>query len=318
VKEMKWLFKLIVVMLFLGATLVAVGLFMGIDIDGLQNYLSDNESFGEQIEYITETEIQEINFDLDTRDVVFYLTDEDHIRILYYEKDSDTWTISESSGVFYVDQDEKPRAWFFFRFPARTYRQVEVHVPKDLSLDLKIKTKTGTIKVEFTEFQNYGVVSLESNTGSIHASKINATRLNAKTDTGSVNLTNVDVEQAVTINSSTGSVNAKFVNADQLTMRTSTGSAKLEDSIIVNQAKLTVSTGSIQVSRSTASNFELISSTGDISFTIVNQVSYAYDLTVSTGSVRVLGNNQGKSHRTNDGDIEVYAKTSTGNIRILP
>lgn len=314
---MKWLFKLIIFMFLLGVTLVAVGLFMGIDIDGLQNYLSDDEMYGEQLEYVTESEIQEIIFDLDTRDVVFSLTDEANIKILYYEKESDTWSITENNGVFRVDQDEKPKAWFFFRFPARTYRQIEVHVPKELSLDLFIKTKTGTIKVEFNDIQNYGEVELQSNTGSISVSKLNVTSLKADTDTGSVNVKEVSSEDAINMKSSTGSVTAKVVSASQISMRTSTGSARLEDATITNLALLKVSTGSVTVLRSTASSFDLTSSTGDVNFTVVDSVLYEYDLSVSTGSVRVLGNNQGKTHVTSNGDVKIYARTSTGSIRIL-
>jgi DUF4097 and DUF4098 domain-containing protein YvlB len=314
---MKWLFKSIVLMLFLGVTLVVIGLFMGIDMNGLQNYLSENESFSDQIEYITDSEILELNFDLDSRDIILYLTDDPNIRILYFEKESDTWTITEDDGVFFVKQEEKPRAWFLFRIPTRTYRQMKVYIPKEITLDLKIVTKTGSIQFETDEVQNYGVVHLESNTGNIITTRMNASRFTAKTDTGSVNVAILNVEQAVSISSSTGTVDARFIIADKITMKTSTGDARLENSQITNQAKISVSTGSIHVKLSTAASFDLTSSTGDVSFKIVNGVTYQYDLSVSTGTVRVFGESQGKKHKTSVGDVPIYGKTSTGNIYII-
>jgi len=313
---MKWIFRTIGVILMVGVLLLMAGFLMGMDLMNLQSYLTDDTSFGEQIEYVNLSEIETIQFNFDTRDIVIRHHDDEMIKVLYYTHDKETWTISETNGVLVMTQEEKVRQWFFFRFPSKTYRSVELYLPEGANVSMTLMTHTGTIKTEFENTQSYRMVQFESSTGSIVAQKFEAQKFSAKTQTGSVKLTEIVSIERINAISSTGSVILKSVHANGITMKTSTGSAEIEDSVSTQSVLITVSTGDIKVKSTEATSFDLTSSTGNVTFTVMTHITYRYDLSVSTGSISVLGDQQGKSHITHTGDISITAQTSTGSIRI--
>lgn len=300
----------------IGILLIMAGLVMGIDVVNLRSYLSNDYAYGDQQTYVTETAIESITFDLDTRDIVIRHHESETFIIHYYQHDKETWTIEETNGVFYVKQKEDVRQWFFFRFPAKTYRSIELYVPHGADLSLLLKTQTGSIKTEFEDPQDYRNVLFESSTGSITVHKVSAQKFTAKTQTGSVDLRDIVSVERIYAQSSTGSVTVKNVTASGITIKTDTGSALLESSQSTESVSVRVSTGDVVVKSTEAPSFDLASSTGDISFTALLNVDYSMDLSVSTGSIRVFGDAQGKNYVRTSGDVSIVAKTSTGSIRI--
>jgi len=336
---MKFLVKLLLVILVLGLVLAAAGFFMGMNIAELETFFDDNDSYGEQIVLTIDDELDELIINASTRHIHLIVTTENYMTIKYYKHDRDTFTFPDNGvGSYELVQKEKYSFFNFalFKTVSKDRLTIEIEMPEPWLLDLELSTHVGEIKLDHETVTTHKNLVLDSNTGSIYVKNAIIDSFHGDVDTGAITLINVTVDGNVYAKSSTGKVTLNTVTANNIDLSTSTGSIEITNMIAndldanVSTGRITASeldlsgdlvlktsTGSIILSRFVADSIKLSTSTGEMKVTVQSLALYNFDLKTSTGKVYVDGNNQGTRHTTSSGTIDLDATASTGDIRII-
>ncbi|HAX02124.1 MAG: hypothetical protein A2Y45_09760 [Tenericutes bacterium GWC2_34_14] len=336
---MRVLTKILGGFILLGLILAVVGFFMGLEFSSLGAFFSDEESYGEMITVTHSEEINELNVNVETRDVILHYVEETEMTITYYKHETkDTWVFDGTNeGIYSFEQDEKAQLFgvWNFKFTPRELTEVHVYMPSTWVLDLNVESAVGSIKLEQDVTVDLLYVELISHTGSIILENTNVKSLSLHTDTGGIVVTNVVSEEEIGLSSNTGSVTLTNVTGTAISINTDTGSAKLSEVtgtgliVEVGTGDIKVSnsafsgnlildtvTGYIEVSHVTGTSFELDSATGDVIFTASDLSLYRYDLRTTTGDITVDGQDQGTRHSTSTGSILIKVSVDTGDIEI--
>lgn len=336
---MKFLVKLLLIILVLGLVLAAAGFFMGMNIEELETFFDDNDSYGEQIVLTIDDELHELIIDADTRHINLSVTTETSMTIKYYKHDRDTFTFPDNGiGSYELVQDEKFEFFSFVRFKtvSKDRLTIEIEMPETWLLDLELSTKIGAIKLEHDAVVTYKNIDINSNTGSIDLLNVSADSFVGHVDTGAISLTNaffvgnVLAESSTgtiklntvsgvnfDLSTSTGSVQATSITGNDLDAHVSTGRITASDLTLTGDLKLNTSTGDLILSDFSADSITLSTSTGEMKVTVQALNLYNFDLKTSTGKVYVDGDNQGTRHTSSSGTIDLNATASTGDIRII-
>jgi len=336
---MKILVKLLLIILILGLVLATAGFFMGMNIEELQTFFDDNDSYGDQIVLTIDDELNELIIDAETRHIHLMVTTENYMTIKYYEHNRDTFTFPNNGvGSYELVQKEKFNFFNFtlFKTVSKDRLTIEIEMPETWLLDLELSTNVGEIKIDHESVITHKSLNLDSNTGSIFVKNVTIDSFVGDVDTGSITLINATVNGNVFAKSSTGKVTLNKVIGTDFNLSTSTGSIELTDvtsndldatvstgritASILNldgDLKLRTSTGNIILSLFVADSIKLSTSTGEMKITVESLTPYNLDLNTSTGKVFVDGNNQGTRHTSSSGTIDLEATASTGDIRII-
>lgn len=333
---MKFLIKLVLLIFFVGLILTAVAFFGGVNLGNIGDYFVDDEDYGDPIEFVMSEPIDTLDIDLENRNIVVTQTTGDDIIVTYHKHEKDTWSLSETGGIFTITQTTKPVFFNWFQFKTASYEVMTVYVeiPADLVLDYALDSNVGDIIYiegpdtisDFNANSNTGEVRIENaemdqlivrmNTGSITLSDLVVHGdIDATTDTGSIELENVSADELL-FDTDTGRVEMNNVSANQLDAQSDTGRIEMNDSTILGLVVLSTSTGNVTITDSVATGFDLSSSTGSIRFTSATHLDLRYDLDTSVGNILVNGDDQGTKHSTSTGTILLKARVSTGNITV--
>lgn len=336
---MKFIVKLLVVILIFGLVLATAGFFMGMNVEELETFFDDNDSYGDQIVLTINDEINELIINAETRHIHLKVTEEDYMTIKYYKHEKDTFTFP-NNGINSYELIQKERFNFFnfvlFKTVSKDRLTIEIEIPNTWILDLELSTNVGEIKLDYETVINHKNLNLISNTGSIYVKNVNIDSFKGDVDTGSITLVNVNVIGNIEGKSSTGKITLNEVTASNSDLTTSTGSIELtkiqgNDLVAeVSTGRITASnldltgdltfktsTGDIILSLFEADSIRLTTSTGEMKVTVVSLAIYNFDLRTSTGKVFVDGDNQGTRHTSSSGTIDLDATASTGDIKII-
>jgi DUF4097 and DUF4098 domain-containing protein YvlB len=336
---MKVLTKILGLFILVGLILAVVGFFMGLEFSSLGAFFSDEESYGEMITVTHSEAINELNIDVETRDIILHHVEETEMTITYYKhKTKDTWVFDGTNeGIYSFEQDEKEQLFSFwnFKFTPRELTEVHVYIPTTWVIDLNVESAVGSIKLEQDITVDLLYVELVSHTGSIILENANVKSLSLHTDTGGIVVKNVVSEEEIGLSSNTGSVTLTNITGTAISIYTDTGSAKLSEVsgtgliVEVGTGKIQVSnsafsghlildtaTGDIDIYHVTGTSFEMDSATGDVTFTASDLSLYRYDLRTTTGDITIDGQDQGTRHSTTTGSILIKASVDTGDIEI--
>lgn len=332
---MKVLSKILGVLILLGLVMAVAAFFMGLDIAGLRGFFNDDESYGEMLTETTSEVIDTISIDVDTRSIVIHKVESDVINVTYYAHESrDTWTFDVIDGAYVITQEEKVN-FINYKFVSEEIRTVHLYIPEDILFTMNIETSVGAVRLQFDEVVTFDELQLSSKTGSVYVKNVITPSLHATTDTGSIIIQAVVSSGAIVADSDTGSLSFTDVAATSFQLSGDTGSmvltriegnsldatvdtgrVTLTDSELIDDVTISTSTGDISITNTDASSFDLSSSTGDVKFTSATHSDYRYDLTTSTGTIRIDGANQGERHSTTTGTIFIKVNVRTGNITI--
>ncbi|MCD4827316.1 MAG: DUF4097 domain-containing protein [Acholeplasmataceae bacterium] len=314
---MKIFNRIILLVFVIGVSLVAVAFSQGLDLRNLGDFFIDDEAYGDQIEYVSTTVIDEININVDTRHIIVKESETDDLYLTYYSKEDDTWTINESNGVLSLIQKSQPTSfsWFKFKFGSYEVMSLTLFIPSDLSLDYTLLSDTGEIKyIDGPSQANH--VNVETDTGSIKLENIDLNSLSVKVDTGTVRVKDLNTLQDIDVLVDTGSVYVDEVTSNNLDIYTNTGSIIVTNSFISALMDLETDTGSINVEESSANAYDLRSDLGSVDFEHSTLANMSCDLQTDTGSIRVNGDAQGKTYRLTNGSIMLNIEVDTGSITV--
>lgn len=293
------IFKVLIVsILIIGIVAVVGGFALGANMSGVFDGLNQRDDYVEQDTLYFDENISQIDIDVETRNIMISSSDVDQISIDHYRKDDDTWVIEIVDGVLTISQDEPNQVfgWFNFGFFVGDYRDVEIIIPEDYTFSLDVVTNTGTINLKDIDASN---IDLESDTGAVKVENIKTQSLVMDTDTGRVVIDEVVATTSIIASTSTGS-------ADVLNVET----PKID---------ISVNTGSIDVENLEANQIDLESNTGSIDIKGINMTNRTTKLKTDTGSVKVNGQDQGKTYQVNFANSNSFylnAETDTGSIKI--
>ena len=336
---MKFLVKLLLIIMVLGLVLAAAGFFMGMNIEELETFFDDNDSYGEMIVLTIDDELNELIIDADTRHINLTTTTESSMTIKYYKHDRDTFTFPNNGiGSYELIQDEKFEFFSFVRFKtvSKDRLTIEIELPETWLVDLELSTKIGAITLEHDTQFTYKNLDINSNTGSISVENVVADSFVGHVDTGAITLRNASINGNVLAESSTGTITLNTVSGVNFDLSTSTGSIQAtgitgndldadvstgrvtaSDLTLTGDLKLNTSTGDLILSDFIADSITLSTSTGEMKVTVETVSLYNFDLKTSTGKVYVDGDNQGTRHTSSSGTVDLDATASTGDIRII-
>ena len=336
---MKFLVKVLLIIFVLGLVLSAAGFFMGMNLEEMQTFFDDNESYGEQIVLTIDDELNELIIDASTRHIHLSVTANDYMTIKYYKHEKDTFTFPEQGlGSYEIVQRERFNFFSFvlFKTVSKDRLTIEIEIPQAWLLDLELSTNVGEIRLDHDSVITYKALNLESDTGSIYVKNVNIDSFAGDVDTGSIALINANVDGNVFAKSSTGKITLNTVTASNYNLSTSTGLVELSNITgndltaavstgritasnldLTGDLKLSTSTGDLILSNFVADSIQLSTSTGEIKVTVQSLSIYNFDLKTSTGKVYVDGDNQGTRHTSSSGTVDLDATASTGDIKII-
>lgn len=336
---MKKLTKILAILIIVGLTMSVVAFFMGMDMHNLRAFFSDENSYSKKLTHQTDKTFTKLVLDFDVRDVTFFESTDNTFSMTYYVHESnDVWTFDDSvDGVYKISQKENFRFTTIFnmKITPQYLRKVEVFLPSDWVMDIDIKTATGSVRMQYEDLVLFNDIKIESNTGSIYLTLIDAQSMSLETDTGSIMLDSVIIDSDIDFQtntghitllkvsthnlnliSDTGRINLTQVFGKQLVAKVDTGRITVVDSEFINSLSAESSTGDVIISLTDAQSYTIKSSTGDVRVTVSDLSTLRYDLKTSVGKIYIDGNNQGNRHSTTTGIRLVKVTVSTGNIHI--
>ncbi len=335
---MKIFTKILGIIILLGLVMAVAAFFMGLDVNNLKGFFTDEEAYGQMLTKTTDKTFDEIIVNLDTRNIIVNFVSEDEVSITYYAHESkDTWTFDDTvAGRYEITQKEKFKLFNFnYKYTPENVRTVNINIPDTWVIDFDLDTDTGHVRMEFDGTKEVGDLKLYSNTGSIYVKNVDAQSLDLKTDTGGVFVSDAIVDGNLLLDSDTGSTSLTNVKGGQMTLSTDTGYAKLtnvegvslnvdvdtgyvliSDSTFTQDIFIRSSTGNVTINDSEALSFDIKTSTGDVKMNHDDISEYRYDLKTDTGTIRIESANQGNRHSTTIGSIFVKIDVDTGDIRI--
>lgn len=280
--------------MYIGLALIVMSIvMMGFNFDKIIDSISKNAEYETKEIEVEAGNLNNIVIKSINADVKVVPTNEDKIKITYYETKYLKYEQNNDGNTFSLEGEQKgifPFSWFFF-WKSKT---MKIEVPLSLVLDFNIKTSNGKMEVNNLDFSN----------------------LEFRTSNGSIELTDVDSSNDITLNTSNGSVIFKQVTAkDLIDMRTSNGSINLDNvnSSIINGHS---SNGRIVFDSLKATDITFRTSNGRIEGNVVGEnKDYAKYMRTSNGHVTIDGNRVDKTYQADrDKNQKVDLSTSNGSI----
>ncbi len=272
--------------------------------------------------YEVEGEIRSITVNGDTEKILFLPTDDGGCRVVCREEEKKPHTVRVDGENLTVEKPDRKNIHFFdFSFlteepsvtvflPETAYETLTVDtntgnvgIPADFSFDrINMTLSTGDVNCQASVAD---IMSIQTSTGQIHLTDLNAGRIQARTSTGGIRVANVTCEKDLEVHVSTGGTTLENVACESFTSTGSTGSLTMKNVIASGTFLLERSTGSILFDSCDAGSIIARTSTGSVTGTL--QTDKVFNARSSTGSVDVPGTAAG-------GRCEI--STQTGRIRI--
>lgn len=221
---------------------------------------------------------RDIKIEADTADIVFSPAEDGKCRVVCYERESVTYSVSAADGTLTVRAIDERNRYIGVAFEND---RITVYLPKAEYAVLVIEEKTGDVEIP----HDFGFE-----------------RIDISVSTGSVTC-NASATGDVRIKSSTGGIRVENTSVASLDLSVSTGSVTVSDVTCGGNVRVGVTVGKTRLTNLTCKNVVSSGSTGDISLECVI-AEERFTIERSTGDV---------SFRDCDAS-EIHTKTSTGNV----
>ncbi|GGE44557.1 hypothetical protein GCM10011391_24190 [Pullulanibacillus camelliae] len=195
-----------------------------------------------------------------------------------------------------------------------------VHVPRRYYDSIKVKTTSGSIKLDHVSSQS---LFLKSSSGSIQSSESTAAKLyRMETSSGSIKALRNDAE-TMELSTNSGSIKADLQSADRMLLKTASGSIKARQ--LDGEVEARTSSGSIKGEDITMTgDWQLKSSSGSVSLQVNMPASLALHYRGNSGSGKVNINGmtftQQDAHhiigQVGTGDFRLNVQTSSGSFML--
>lgn len=243
--------RLIALFSVIGIAIIACIIFVGLNSDRLgKHYTLDDY---QQNEFVgVASEYTKLFIDVESTDVEVFSTDNEQIKISYFNMDKDYYTVSTASGEIKMTYTNQLEANFFASIfgVSLPKKKITIELPKSTNLDMEYVIKYGD--ATFSNINNNKEIEIVTDSVNVALSDIKSSKINIDTKYGELNMVKV---QSGTIKTNTDSVTVKFdkMNSNSVDMTAKYGS--LSGSFIGNYNDYTVK-GNVKDGKNNLSNFK--------------------------------------------------------------
>lgn len=238
--------KVFIVLFFIGIGLVVVGLALTKgDFSKVVNAFTVAEDYT-YIDRDSYVSINEILVDLTSNNISLYKSEDESIRITYYESEYDKINVTAEDGKLSVIGEYKYKFRFFdFRIKPKEYKKVDIYLPNSFAGEVAIKLTSG--ELDILDF-NLESLDIDLTSGDINLKNVNInTNLKVILTSGDAILDNVNVTNDATFNFTSGALSVNKMVANKIDVDLTSGSGKLTD-ITVNHIIGDMTSGDLDIS----------------------------------------------------------------------
>lgn len=258
------------------------------------------------------SQVSELAINLSTENITIGVSPDDQAHVTYYYYDNDKHELTLKDGLLSLKRNSGISNWslkdaFNFNLNFKDY-SAEFLLPKDFAGDIRVNASTGDVNV--SGLNSLGKLELALSTGEVQMKNVSASSLTLTTSTGSARIEGVRVSGDMLANSTTGECKLEDVSVGgAFTRNCSTGSTSLTR-VKCDDLQVTCSTGGIRFKDLDARTLRMVSSTGEIKGSLIGgEAEYSIESHTSTGDNSLPA-------KWGAGERKLYAKTSTGSIKI--
>lgn len=264
-----------------------------------------------------------VAIETDTADVRIVKAVDGVSKVVCYEEEKNTHTVSVESGVLTVKEIDE-RAWYEhigiqFSQPTVTLYLVEAGYTA-----LTVKGSTGDVQIQDFRFDSVdvsistgdvkayasvsGLMKIKTSTGDIDVENTSAGGLELSVSTGEIELDSVAVASGLKIDVHTGEAELFNVSCKTLTSSGSTGGMTLHNVIVSETMSIKRSTGDIQFEACDAGEIFIKTDTGYVKGSLLSEKDFVAKS--DTGTVKVPSTHTGGKCEisTDTGDIKISIK----------
>lgn len=208
----------------------------------------------------------------------------------------------ECDGESLVIKTEDSRKWYHFIGINLGGADLTLYLPDSIYFSLTAASDTGHINIpEDFSFTRAAAATatgaivfragaesdldLQSDTGSISASKLDLSKISAETATGKITLENIKAENGVRVESDTGRIELHEIECNSLNVQVSTSAVVLESISVNADIRVTSDTGKVTLTRCISMDMHIETATGDV----ILDGSDAETITIKTDTGDVEG-----------------------------
>ncbi|MDD3123950.1 MAG: DUF4097 family beta strand repeat-containing protein [Candidatus Izemoplasmatales bacterium] len=242
---MKNLFKIGLAIFIIGIGLVIIfGLVSGEGFSSISP--QDTDYTYHEVTY-SEDEFTSMAFTLENKKVTVLPSEDENIKICYYESKHDAITIENDGTTLSILNETE---WYFHFFTLNIFSspviyQVYIYLPDTFAVDLLVNTDNGAIYV--SDHSLFTSLNLESSNGEIHLDNIDTTAsIRLDTSNGGLYINNVSTTSSITLDTSNGKVAVDELTALRVDISTSNGNIDCNN-ITTDNLNVYTSNGSIDI-----------------------------------------------------------------------
>ncbi len=279
-------------------------LLVGIGVIAVFGALSQDSVFGafsEDFVYheftYDATQFNAVATDLDNRQVYVLPSEDDQIKVVYYDSEDRLIEISDNGDTLNIDSEKIP--WYEnialgFNFNFNTvYYKVYVYLPDLEEYDLNIHSSNGKISIQ--DLDALGNVTVSTSNGDIILANLTVDNFVGTSSNGDLNFSDVISGQKIMADTSNGRID--FNN------------------LVGSELDASTSNGRIEANRLDFSDIELSSSNGRVDVTVIGAAdNFRIRLRTSNGSKTLDGIKVAQEDFNTSLDNAIYLHTSNGDV----
>lgn len=274
-----------------------------INTNGLQIEYSTNQKSSSKI-FINEQNLekfQSIELVTSAENIKFIPSDHYGLEIYTFNNiDEPIWSITNQQLKIKIDNTQKNNFWNFLKH-------------------WNVNNQDGYIHVYYPENAIFENISIDTSSGGVNSSNVNANKLKINSTSGSINL-NTDNCNTMEASTTSGNVNIEYksnIIPTTINIESTSGDIEINGNYLENIKSKTIS-GNIKLSGKLSQNSNFESVSGDIKICCRDDVSnYSYNIANISGDIKVDGKKFNKSVKSiNSNNIRnlITAKTVSGDI----
>ncbi len=235
----------------LGLLLIGVGIiavFASLSKDSALSIVSDKDYIYHELAYDNNT-YQNLNLDLDNRNVYVRQSDDNQIKIQFYDTEKQPINATGDSDTLNLISVKTP--WYESIFSGWTalsnqeYFKVYLYLP-DNSVDYNLNISSTNGEISVISALALGNLVVHTSNGKITCDSIDLNIFNGSTSNGTITFEDVNVATSLTVNTSNGRMYFTNVSGDKLDANSSNGLASAIN-INFNKTDISTSNGNITV-----------------------------------------------------------------------
>ncbi len=272
---------------------------------------------------------EEINLNVKTSDsdIIVKKSNDEQIKVTYYENDYITYDFLNDEGTFYITETDNRRWYEYLQISIGIqYNPLTVEIPNNAWENISINTSSGDIyfseidcekletksssgEVKVNNINARSEFSVNTSSGDIELLNMSTGKLSVENSSGETEISGVNTSSDMKIKSSSGDISVKECGLSyQLIIDTSSGETELSD-IAANNMTINSKSGDVEFSRTDAFDYKIKTSSGNVEGTIKgDENTFSFDTDTSSGDISVPSQSSGDrlfTAKTSSGDIEI-------------